>query len=146
MRVFADSSAVVKLYADEEHSDVVRRFDSLVTSSICRVEVVAALWRKTRIGEISSSAASMLVREFEFDLADTPDGVVRYVPMPVTDSLLSKASQLLPFHELRSLDAVQLASALYARELDPECAGFVCFDQRLTRAATAHGFRVISSS
>ena len=87
-------SAAVKIYADEDHSEQLRSFGSLITS----------------------------------------------------DDLLSKASELVPVHGLRTLDAIQLASALVARELDPDCAGFACFDARLRRAAAVHGFQLIPSS
>ncbi len=46
MSVFADSSALVKLYADESDHELVRRIDVLIVSQVARVEVPAALWRK----------------------------------------------------------------------------------------------------
>lgn len=57
--VFADSSALVKLYADELGVDVVRAVPSLIISQLARVEVPAALWRKHRLGELSAADTSV---------------------------------------------------------------------------------------
>lgn len=55
-------------------------------------------------------------------------------------SVLARAARLAPA-ELRSLDAIHLASALLvADDLD----GFVCYDSRLAEAATALGLRVLA--
>ncbi|MGH3855031.1 MAG: type II toxin-antitoxin system VapC family toxin [Pseudonocardiaceae bacterium] len=61
MIAFADSSALVKLYADEQDHQVVRGLGSLVVSALARVEVPAAIWRKHRMGELDpvDAAASL---------------------------------------------------------------------------------------
>ena len=46
MIVFADSSAIAKLYADEQDHPLVRGLDGLVVSALARVEVPSAIWRK----------------------------------------------------------------------------------------------------
>jgi hypothetical protein len=51
--VFADSSALVKLYADEPGHEQVRNPGLLLVSQLARVEVPAAIWRKHRMGELS---------------------------------------------------------------------------------------------
>jgi predicted nucleic acid-binding protein len=58
--------------------------------------------------------------------------------MDVTPAILAKAAELAP-RELRTLDAIHLATALSAS--DPTL-DFVTYDARLARAATAHGFSV----
>lgn len=145
MTVFADSSAVVKLYVDEEHTEKLEELSTTVISAVCRVEVPSAIWRKARIGELTEAAASILVRDFEFDLAGTPESALRFVALDASIGLLERAAGLVPIHDLKSLDAIQLASAIAARELDPRCGTFACFDKSLSRAAAAHGFRLISS-
>lgn len=54
MSIFADSSALVKIYADEEGSDLIRNLDVVAVSQIARVQIPAALWRKQRLGEFSA--------------------------------------------------------------------------------------------
>lgn len=51
MTVFADSSAVVKLYADGAGADEVRALTfPLYVSALARAEVPAVLWKKHRTG------------------------------------------------------------------------------------------------
>ena len=70
MTVFADSSAIVKRYADEPGHESVRTIEGpVVISALARVEVVAAVWRKQRMGELSLDDAQVLVGAFEADLA-----------------------------------------------------------------------------
>lgn len=146
MTVFADSSAILKLYVEESESDEVRELSVLVVSSICRVEVSSAIMRKVRNGELGQGDAAVLIREFESDLADLPGSRTRYVTVPISTVILERAAQLVQQQDLRSLDSIQLASALNAREVDPDCVKFACFDRQLGDAALAHGFKLISSS
>lgn len=41
MTVFADSSALVKLYVDKKDAEVVRRVDNFTVAALARVEVPA---------------------------------------------------------------------------------------------------------
>jgi len=75
---FADSSALVKLYADEADHETVRALDGIVVSQIARVKVPAALWRKRRMGELTSAQAEVLLAEFEADWFGTPDSPTRF--------------------------------------------------------------------
>jgi predicted nucleic acid-binding protein len=52
LSAFADSSALVKLYADEDGYQQVRGMASIAVAQLARVEVPAALWRKQRLGEL----------------------------------------------------------------------------------------------
>ncbi|HEU0089887.1 MAG TPA: type II toxin-antitoxin system VapC family toxin [Pseudonocardiaceae bacterium] len=67
MIVFADSSAVVKLYADEPDHGLIRRQGVLIVSALARVEVPAAIWRKHRMGELEPADAAVLIAAFEAD-------------------------------------------------------------------------------
>jgi predicted nucleic acid-binding protein len=53
---------------------------------------------------------------------------------------------LIDRHYLRALDAIQLATAVAARDTLRNIAEltFVCTDERLIRAAQAEGFRVLN--
>ena len=57
----------------------------------------------------------------------------------VNDRVLDVAGQLTP-PELRSLDAIHLASA---EQLGADLRGFVTYDERLAAAAAGRGLRVI---
>lgn len=136
MTVFADSSALVKRYADEPGAKAVRALSFLVVSALARVEVPAALWRKTRIGELSTEQAGHLCSAFAVDYADA--GLM--VAVAAGTTVLDDAARLVATHALRAYDAVQLASARAARQVDGQIDAFVCFDVDLRRAAAAEGF------
>jgi predicted nucleic acid-binding protein len=137
---FADASAIVTIYVDEVHGDVVRREQRFIVSALSRVEVAAGLWRKHRIGELSPSDARLLVDAFLADWAGY--GRATFVPVPPTPSVLDAAVALAGVHGLRADDAVQLSSACAARDAAPEVTNFLCFDSALSRAAAAEGFTV----
>ncbi|HSK55968.1 MAG TPA: type II toxin-antitoxin system VapC family toxin [Jiangellales bacterium] len=137
---FADSSALVKLYADEPGHEVVRAHSPLVVSQLCRVEVPAALWRKQRMGEITPQQAGDLVAEFEADYfgADSERG--QFIVVAVSAEILDSAARAVATHALRAYDAVQLASALLAGEAAPEVAKLLAWDARLCETAAQEGF------
>jgi hypothetical protein len=105
--------------------------------------VPAAVWRKHRIGELSSEDAAVLVEEFEWDWFEEADAEMRFVVLAVTDDVLEIAARSVARHSLRAFDAVQLASALTARAVDASLASFACFDDTLAGAARAEGFTLV---
>lgn len=140
MTVFADASALVKLYADEEGCEDVRRHDVLVVSVLSRVEVPAALWRKVRTGQLPAEDAAELTAAFEVDYLGLPDEPPRFAGVAATPEVLEDAARLVAVHGLRAYDAVQLASALAARSADPSCSTLLAFDRQLLAAAAAERF------
>jgi len=144
---FADSSALVKLYAEEIGRAEVLAAErmTMLVSDLARVEVPAALWKKHRAGEITVEDAQLLTDQFTADLHGTRSTVPRWPSLSVTGRVLDRAAQLAAAHSLRAYDAVQLATALAAREIDPTLDLFVCFDKGLNKAAEAEGFRLVDS-
>jgi predicted nucleic acid-binding protein len=130
----------VKLYADEPGHEAVRALEGMIVCSISRVEVPAALWRKQRLGELSAEDAEVLVTAFEADYLGTVEEPPLFAAVAIGSTLLDEAAVLTATHGLRAYDAVQLASALVAREADPACRQFACFDEELRAAAARIGF------
>ena len=143
MTVFADASALVKLYADESDSASVAGLDPVVVSAVSRVEVPAALWRKVRTGELTPDDARLLVAEFEADWFGDAQARPRFVAAAVTPRVLDDAAGLTGSHGLRAYDAVQLASARAATAADPGCDHFAAFDSALRRAALVEGYVLV---
>lgn len=140
MSVFADTSALVKLYADEiGHMDVRRLAEPLVVSQLARVEVPSALWRKRRTGELTPEDASLLTEAFEADWFGTQDEESRFLVVRPIAPILDNAARLVAAHGLRAYDGIQLASALAANEADFACRTFAAFDEGLRAAAAAEG-------
>lgn len=141
MTAFADSSALVKLYADEVGAALVRSQAFFVVSAIARVEVPAALWRKHRMGELAAEDSVLLASEFAADWheAQGPFGRVA-----VNAQILESAAALIASHGLRVYDGVQLACASAARGADPHIDSFLCFDGSLSDAAAREGFQLLA--
>jgi predicted nucleic acid-binding protein len=107
-------------------------------SGLARVEVTAAIWRKHRAGLLSSDAAGDLARAIDADWLSA-----RFAIVHVTEAILTDAARLVARHPLRTLDAVQLSSALATRAADPDVTDFVCFDVALGTVARLEGLTVI---
>ena len=141
--MFADSSAVVKRYADEPGAVDVRAVPALAVSVLIRVEVPAALWRKVRTGSLPADHARVLVSDFEADWSPGPGTSAIFFPLRASAAVLGVAARLAAVHGLRAYDAVQLSSALAARAASPELRTFACFDRSLRAAAAAEGFAAL---
>lgn len=143
---FLDSSALVKRYSAESGTSwlirivrpVSKNFLSVV--SITGVEIVSALTRKRRGGNLSSRQYDNAVRRFEREWG------IRYFKADVTDQLVEDGIALTKKYGLRGYDAVQLAAgrAVTSRRsvsgLSPLI--FVSADHDLINAALAEGFVV----
>jgi predicted nucleic acid-binding protein len=121
---YLDSSAIVKLAVSEPESAALRRHlrrrRPLVSSALSRAEVLRAL--------LPAGAAA--VASGRSVLADI--NLAR-----VNDRVLNAAGSLLPT-ELRSLDAIHLATAL---QLGDEVRQVVTYDERMALAARMLGLR-----
>jgi uncharacterized protein len=123
VRLYLDSSAIVKLVQRERESDALRRFladhrdDDRVTSALARVEVVRAVLPGGP--DAVAHAQRQLARLHQ--LALDPD-------------VLDRAALLAPDDSLRSLDAIHLASA---QLLGVDLRAVVTYDHRMAAAALA---------
>ena len=139
MNVYLDTSALVKLYVDEDGSQVVRDVLSaaaaVATSSVAYPEARAALARREREGAFSAADLRAAVADLDRDWS-------AYVVLEVSDAAARWAGELAERHSLRGFDAVHLACALRLGQLDGRLPGFGCFDRRLARAAEAEGLEI----
>ena len=139
MRLYLDTSALLKLYVEEDDSDfvegAVQDAETTVTSIMTYVETRAAFSRRRRDGSLTLADYHRVVREFEREWE-------RYFVIPVTDSLIKSAGKLAETHGLRGYDALHLASADYFREKTNEPVIFGCWDSRLEAAARRQGLQL----
>lgn len=141
MSLFADSSAIVTRYASDE-SDVLPRINGIVVSALARVEVASALWRKARQHGLTAAEAGAVLREFDADWSESSGDEALYRAVGV-DAVMERAARVTASHELRAMDAIQLASALAVRDAEPECRTMIVLDERLRRAAAAERFDLL---
>jgi len=106
-----DASGIVKRYLTEIGSGWVQGLTDpaaaheILLSRITRVEIVAAITRRSRGGPVPATVAPALLAQFRHDAAH------QYTILEVTPALLADAERLAEIHGLRAYDAVQLAAA-----------------------------------
>ncbi|GLY68303.1 type II toxin-antitoxin system VapC family toxin [Amycolatopsis taiwanensis] len=145
MSVFADSSALVKLYAPESGYETIRSLTDLIVSQLARVEVPSAIWKKHRMAAMSASEARAMVDQFEADYFGVGDQPPRFAVVPISEVVLDVAARRTGIHGLRGYDAIQLATAQVVASADRDCREFACYDKALSAAAIGEGFRVLPS-
>ena len=142
LRLYVDTSALLKLYVDEPDSSIVREHlndaVAVATSLVTYAEARAALARRQRSGDLSRSEHTRIVRVFEDDWD-------RYNRIEVTEPLIRTAADLAERHRLRAYDAIHLASALRLRERPGAPSVFASWDDRLDQAASREGFALLRS-
>jgi hypothetical protein len=128
VKLYFDSSALVKLVKREAESDALRQFlrrrrgDGRVTSALARVEVVRAV----------AGGGPAAVAHARRQLA-------RIDQVNLDRELLDAAAALTPGVVLRSLDAIHLATA---RSVGSDLGAVLSYDQRMQDAAAALGITV----
>jgi predicted nucleic acid-binding protein len=134
--LFCDSSALVKLYLQEDDSGAVRSqaaaSELLAVCRIAWVEVMSALAKRARERPQDTAAIAKARERFE---ADWP----RYLCLELTQELAELAGDYADTFALRAYDSVQLAAAELARRDMPGELQFACFDLRLIKAARVLG-------
>ncbi len=124
---YMDSSAIVKLVVREPESVALRRYlrrkRPLVTSALARTEVARALL------------------PLGLDVVTHGEEVLRHLDVVrINDQILKAAGSMLPF-ELRSLDAIHLATAM---ALGEDLARVCTYDERMAMSAAALGLMVVA--
>lgn len=134
--VYFDSSALVKLLAEEEGSDLAAQLwdgcDAAIASRLAYPEVRAALAAAARNHDITDAELNAAEQDWDRYWAATR-------PVELTPAVERHAGQLARAHALRGADAVHLASALAIG--DPGLIVAV-WDRRLHAGACAAGCRV----
>jgi len=141
MICYFDSSALVKLYVEEEGSNLLKQFlqdnPLLATSKVAYAEVRAALaraWREEILGETEYQEAVSMFKE------DWP----HMVALEISNDVLQKVDLLLDRYRLRGFDALHLASALVLLRSNPEeDVHAVCWDARLWDCFRREGFLLL---
>lgn len=140
MRLYLDTSALLKLYVEEDDSDfvegAVQATETTATSIITYVETRSAFSRRRRDGSLTLTDYHRVVREFDREWE-------RYFVIPVTDSLVKSAGKLAETHGLRAYDALHLTSADFFRNKTKEPVVFGCWDSRLEAAARRQGLQLL---
>ena len=137
--LYLDTSALVKLYVLEAHSDsvqtVVDEAKSLATSVVTFVETHAAFAAAERLGRISQPQLQQLKQNFQQDWPQLSQ-------VEATADILVRAAELAEGFGLRAYDSLQLAAADKVFRLYPQTLQFLSFDQKLNQAAKLLGMQI----
>lgn len=142
---YFDSSALVKRYVVETGTDWVNNLytDSDQTIYLARVsgaEVIAALFRRMRIGDLLPVDAAKVATQFKTDFR------TRYQVVEVTAKVVDSAMALAEQYNLRGYDTIQLAAALelnlVRNSLSLSPITFVCADNQLNEVARSVGIQI----
>lgn len=135
VRVFLDSSALVKRYIREAGTDEVLaqcdRGTELAVAVIAVPEVVSAFRRLVREGRVDEAQHAALKADLGADLADA-------ILCETSPQVVQRAIDALEAHPLRAMDALHVAAALVgAADV------FISADARQCAAAAALGLAVV---
>ncbi|MGE0492489.1 MAG: type II toxin-antitoxin system VapC family toxin [Vulcanimicrobiota bacterium] len=140
MRIYFDTSAVVKLFVLEEGTDatikVVSGPGELYLLSLARAEFHSAVQRRFRDGDLSATERTELLETFDNQINQ------EFIIQPTTDGVVSRALYLLERYPLRAYDALQLAGCLSLAK--PKEIIFACADDRLLAAAGGEGLQTFN--
>ncbi|MBN1425833.1 type II toxin-antitoxin system VapC family toxin [Candidatus Fermentibacteria bacterium] len=141
MILYCDTSALVKLYFHESHSEEViaqrGEAEALAISSVGFAEFFAALNRKQREGGLEARVHQLAAARFREEW-------LSLVRVEITEELNETIMRLLAAYPLRGFDAIHLASALILRErLKTAEIRFASFDERQRRAAEQESLTVV---
>ena len=139
MIVYADASALVKLYVVEPGSkeifDLTRTTKLIATALVSRAEVAAALARCVRMHIVDDAGGREAQRNFARDWP-------HFVRVPLTEALVARAEILAWESSLRGYDAVQLAAALMWQESVGQDVVLATFDRQLWQAGSKAGLQI----
>jgi uncharacterized protein len=139
---FADTSALAKRYLAEVGSRWMRNQlipssgNVILISQTASIEIFSLLARRQREKSISPSAEMRLRRAFLRHLMH------EYLAVPLDNHVLIQARNLTTKYPLRTLDAIQLGSAVMAKTYLSEPIIFVGSDNNLLAAVSSEGFAV----
>jgi predicted nucleic acid-binding protein len=138
LRVYLDTSALVKRYVTEAGSELVdslwEQATVLVTSVTTAAEAQAGFAKAARTAALAPEEAD---RARVIFLGQWPD----FVHVPVSGDLALSAGQLAVRHGLRGYDSIHLASALFFAFAVQDAVDFATFDRSLWRAGESEGLR-----
>lgn len=138
---YLDTSALVKRFVTEKGSQrvhqIVSQEDPVATAKITYAEVYAALTRRMRASDLTTTDFARACRSFEKDW-------VAYVRVDLRDEVLLLARDVIRRYALRGFDGIHLASARILSDALDEPVTFVAADDRLLQAAAAEGLSVVN--
>ena len=139
--IYLDSSALVKRYTEEAGTDFVQSILAtsglITTSKLTYPEILSALMRKVRAGEIEKKTLNRIVDKFDKDWD-------HFLVLDFHNDLLPVVKMLIEKHPLKAADAIHLSSALWLKLSSKTDVTFVSSDSNLLKAALAEKIQLMN--
>jgi len=139
MIAFLDTSALVKLYHEEDSSfeveTAISKVEEIYLSGIAELEFRSTIWKKVRTNELDRVSANTAIEAFEDDSNKYSWVEIDSESIQLSKKLLMRYGQ----KGLRTLDSIQLSSALALKNTDCQ---FITFDIRLRNFFQDEGLSV----
>jgi len=136
--LFFDTSALIKRYISERGSDKVDELFDIATqifvSAITKTESHSTL-RRLR------SEHHLTTREYKALKSNIEDDFKYFVSIPFTYEIESSAIKLIERHQLKTLDSIQLATAIYCKLIIDNV---VAADFKLIKSANSEKLKTIN--
>ncbi len=136
MILFCDTSALLKLFVREEHTDAMlaaaTAADAVAVARVAWPEFMSAVARRARASPRDMPALAQARQEWVARWAD-------FVVVEINQPLAELAGDYAEAFALRAYDSVQLAALQTLRLQSGEDVRFACFDSRLVKAAGVLG-------
>lgn len=137
MICYLDTSALIKLYIEEDGTKIVQKLikssNILATSVVTYAESMAAFKR-------SLVEKFICEEEYGLCLSNFKDDWLNYLTVNIDNNLIFLAGDLAGKYNMRGFDSIHLASAVSLREKIGKDIIFLCWDKRLVNAAVKEGF------
>ncbi len=138
MKLFFDTSALIKKYINEKGSEKVDELmngaDTVIVSVIAEIETYSTFKRLLVEKAINTGDYKTLLNEFETDYP-------YYTQVGLDNMVASNARILIDKYQLKTLDSIQLGTALLLKD-DIDC--FVVCDSKLIKSGKKEGLKIIN--
>jgi len=143
MICFFDTSALAKLFMEEQGSDFVERIimdenHQIWVLDFSRIELLSSMFRRFRDNEISKDELDEVINAFEEQFQEFEQEFLGPAVLYEAEQLMKEFGEK---HGLRALDALQLGGC---RMMNSPDLFFVCSDKKLCRIAEACGINVLN--
>lgn len=127
MKSFIDTSALFLKYVEEgdinAFEKLLNKTSEIIISPITVLEIQSVVTKKLHAKEITKEESDIIIKEFHSDLDF-------FVVVSWSDTLIDEATRQIKTHQLKTLDSIQLASAIVVK---PDC--FITRDKQLSKKA-----------
>lgn len=139
MILYLGTSSLVKLYAGEKYSDVIREWvkeaEIVATCRIAYTEMISALELRFKQNNLSKSEYDLIIKRFSHD----------WLSFAIVDFDDCEAGLLVKKYGLKRFAAIHLSAAkLIKKEHHDISLLFSSSDENLCKAAASEGFRVLT--